>query len=340
MQRRDLPEGWDRDIPVFPADANGIASRDSSARVLNAVAPRLPWLLGGSADLAPSTKTRLTFEGAGDMEADDHDGRNFHFGVREHAMGSICNGLSLSKLRPFGSGFLIFSDYMKPPIRLSAIMELPVTWVFTHDSIGVGEDGPTHQPVEQLAALRSIPGLIVLRPADANEVAEAWRVALSLKHEPTCLILSRQNLPTFDRARYATASGLRRGAYVLADAAKGRPDIILMGTGSEVRLCIEVYEKLTAEGIAARVVSMPSWELFELQDTAYRAAVLPPEVTRRVAVEQASTLGWERYTGLRGTILGMKTFGASAPLKELLVKFGFTDDNVYAAAKEQLARKE
>ena len=340
MQRRDLPDGWDKDIPNFPADANGIASRDSSARVLNAIAPRLPWLLGGAADLAPSTKTRLTFDGAGDFEADNRNARNFHFGVREHAMGSICNGLSLSKLRPFGSGFLIFSDYMKPPIRLGAIMELPVVYAFTHDSIGVGEDGPTHQPVEQLAALRSIPGLIVLRPADANEVAEAWRVALGLKHEPACLILSRQNLPTFDRTRYAAASGVRRGAYVLADAANGKPDVILMGTGSEVRLCLEVYEKLTAEGVAARVVSMPSWELFEQQDEDYRASVLPPDVTRRVAVEQASTLGWERYTGLRGTILGMKTFGASAPLKELLVKFGFTGDNVYAAAKQQLARKE
>ena len=340
MQRRDLPDGWDKDIPNFPADANGIASRDSSARVLNAIAPRLPWLLGGAADLAPSTKTRLTFDGAGDFEADNRNARNFHFGVREHAMGSICNGLSLSKLRPFGSGFLIFSDYMKPPIRLGAIMELPVVYAFTHDSIGVGEDGPTHQPVEQLAALRSIPGLIVLRPADANEVAEAWRVVLGLKHEPACLILSRQNLPTFDRMRYAAASGVRRGAYVLADAANGKPDVILMGTGSEVRLCLEVYEKLTAEGVAARVVSMPSWELFEQQDEDYRASVLPPDVTRRVAVEQASTLGWERYTGLRGTILGMKTFGASAPLKELLVKFGFTGDNVYAAAKQQLARKE
>ena len=340
MQRRELPEGWDKDIPVFPADPNGIASRDSSAHVLNAIAPRLPWLVGGAADLAPSTKTRLTFEGAGDFEPEDHGGKNFHFGVREHAMGSICNGLALSKLRPFGSGFLIFSDYMKPPIRLSAIMELPVIYLFTHDSIGVGEDGPTHQPVEQLAALRSIPGLIVLRPADGNEVVEAWRVALGLKHEPACLILSRQNLPTFDRTRYAPASGLRRGAYVLADSANGKPDIILMGTGSEVRLCVEVYERLTAEGIAARVVSMPSWELFELQDDAYRTAVLPPAVTCRVAVEQASTLGWERYTGLRGTILGMKTFGASAPLKQLLVKFGFTGDNLYAAAKEQLARKE
>jgi transketolase len=336
MQRRDLPEGWDRDIPVFPADLKGIASRDFSAQVLNAIAPRLPWLLGGAADLAPSTKTRLTFEGAGEFEHDNYSGRNFHFGIREHAMGSICNGLSLSKLRPYGSGFLIFSDYMKPPIRL----ELPVVYVFTHDSIGVGEDGPTHQPVEQLAALRSIPGLIVLRPADANEVAEAWRVALSLKHEPVCLVMSRQNLPTFDRTRYAPASGVRRGAYVLADAGNGKPDVILMATGSEVGLCVEVYEKLTAEGVAARVVSMPSWELFDHQPEEYRAAVLPPDVTRRVAVEQASTLGWECYTGLRGAILGMKTFGASAPLKELLVKFGFTGENLYAAVKQQLARKE
>jgi transketolase len=340
MQRRDLPDGWDRDIPVFPADPRGIASRDSSARVLNAIAARVPWLLGGAADLAPSTKTRLAFDGAGDFEADDRAGRNFHFGIREHAMGSICNGMSVSKLRPFGSGFLIFSDYMKPPIRLSAIMELPVVYVFTHDSIGVGEDGPTHQPVEQLAGLRAIPGLIVLRPADANEVAEAWRVALGHKHQPACLILSRQNLPTFDRTRYAAASGTARGAYVLADAVAGRPAVILIGSGSEVALCVAAYERLAGEGIAARVVSMPSWELFEQQDDAYRHAVLPPGVTRRVAVEQASTLGWERYVGLSGRIIGMKTFGASAPLKDLLVKFGFTGEHVYTAAKEQLARTE
>jgi transketolase len=339
IQRRDLPDGWDQDIPVFPADPRGIASRDSSARVLNAIAPRLPWLLGGAADLAPSTKTRLTFPGAGDFEADDHSARNFHFGIREHAMGSICNGMSVSKLRPYGSGFLIFSDYMKAPIRLSALMELPVIYVFTHDSIGVGEDGPTHQPVEQVVGLRGIPGLIVLRPADANEVAEAWRVVLALKHQPACLILSRQNLPTLDRSRYAAASGLKHGGYVLADMG-GEPEVILISTGSEVSLCIDVYEKLADEGVKARVVSMPSWELFEQQDAAYRAAVLPPAVTRRVAVEQASTLGWERYTGLRGAIIGMKTFGASAPLKELLVKFGFTPEHVYAAAKEQLARKE
>jgi transketolase len=340
MQRRDLPADWDRDIPIFPPDPKGIASRDSSGQVLNAIAPRLPWLLGGAADLAPSTKTRLTFADAGDMSAEDRHGRNFHFGIREHAMGAVCNGLALSKLRPFGSGFLIFSDYMKPPIRLGAIMELPVVYVFTHDSIGVGEDGPTHQPVEQIVALRAIPGLVVLRPGDANEVAEAWRLVLGLQHEPACLILSRQNLPTLDRTRYAPASGLRRGAYVLADAAKGTPEIILMATGSEVALCVEVYERLAAEGVKARVVSMPSWELFEQQDDAYRAAVLPPTVTRRIAVEQASTLGWERYTGLRGTVIGMKTFGASAPLKELLKKFGFTGEHLYAAAREQLARKE
>jgi transketolase len=340
MQRRDLPDGWDRDIPAFPADPKGIASRDASAHVLNAIAPRLPWLLGGAADLAPSTKTRLTFQGAGDFEAEDRGARNFHFGIREHAMGSICNGMSVSKLRPYGSGFLIFSDYMKAPIRLSALMELPVIYVFTHDSIGVGEDGPTHQPVEQVVGLRGIPGLIVLRPADANEVAESWRVVIALKHQPACLILSRQNLPTFDRARYAAASGLRRGAYVLADAGAGTPEMILIGTGSEVSLCVDVYEKLVAEGVKARVVSLPSWELFEQQDDAYRASVLPPAVTRRVTVEQASTLGWERYAGLRGTIIGMKTFGASAPLKELLVKFGFTPEHVYTAAKEQLFRKE
>jgi transketolase len=341
MQRRDLPEGWDHDIPIFPADPRGIASRDSSARVLNAIAPRLPWLIGGAADLAPSTKTRLTFAEAGDFEADDRAGRNFHFGIREHAMGSICNGMSVSKLRAYGSGFLIFSDYMKAPIRLSALMELPVIWVFTHDSIGVGEDGPTHQPVEQLVGLRSIPGLVVLRPGDANEVAEAWRVALKGKHQPVCLILSRQNLQTFDRERYAPASGVARGAYVMADAGDGRtPEVILIGTGSEVQICIDTYEKLKAEGVGARVVSMPSWELFEQQDEAYRASVLPPQVTRRVAVEQASVLGWDRYAGTQGTIIGMKTFGASAPLKDLLNYFGFTPEHVYAAAKEQLARKE
>ena len=340
MQERSLPEGWDKDIPVFPTDPKGIASRDSSGQVLNKIAPNLPWLLGGAADLAPSTKTRLTFEGAGDLSAEEHGGRNFHFGIREFAMGAVCNGLALSKLRPYGSGFMIFSDYLKPAVRLSAIMELPIVYVFTHDSIGVGEDGPTHQPIEQLLGLRAIPGLITFRPGDANEVSEAWRFALSQKHQPVCMICSRQNLATLDRTRYAAASGVAKGAYVLGDAPGGKPDVILMGTGSEVQLVVEVYEKLIAEGVAARVVSMPSWELFEQQDEAYRNSVLPPTCRRRVAVEQASTMGWARYIGLDGAIIGMSTFGASAPLKELVVKFGFTEANVYAAAKAQLARKE
>jgi len=341
IQKRELPAGWDKDIPVFPADPKGIASRDSSGQVQNKIAQNIPWMIGGAADLAPSTKTRLTYEGAGDFSAENHLGRNLHFGVREHSMGSICNGLALTKLRSFGSGFMIFSDFVKPSVRLSAIMELPVIYIFTHDSIGVGEDGPTHQPVEQLIGLRAIPGLTVFRPCDANEVAEAWRHAIEAQHEPHVLILSRQNLPTLDRTKFAPASGLRRGAYVLADAKPGTtPDVILMATGSEVGLVVEIYEKLAAEGVAARVVSIPSWELFEKQDDAYRESVLPPACTRRVAVEQASTMGWERYTGLRGSIIGMKTFGASAPLKELQVKFGFTGENVYAAAKAQLARKE
>ena len=272
MQRRELPEGWDAALPVFAADAKGLATRDSSGKVLNAIASHHPWLIGGAADLAPSTKTRLTFESAGDLEADTPGGRNMHFGIREHAMGAILNGLALSKVRAFGSGFLIFSDYMKPPIRLAALMELPVIYVFTHDSIGVGEDGPTHQPVEQLIALRSIPGLITLRPADANEVVEAWRVIIGLRHQPACLALSRQALPTFDRTRYAPAAGLARGAYVLADAPDGKPAVILIGTGSEVALCVDAYEELKREGIPARVVSMPSWELFEQQDQAYRDA--------------------------------------------------------------------
>ncbi|HEX4594925.1 MAG TPA: transketolase [Bryobacteraceae bacterium] len=335
MQKRQLPDGWDADIPTFPADPKGMAGRDASGKVENAVAKRIPWLIGGAADLAPSTKTRMTFEGAGDFEAASYNGRNLHFGIREHAMGSIVNGLSLSKLRPFGSGFLIFSDYMRAPIRLSAIMELPVIYIFTHDSIGVGEDGPTHQPVEQLISLRAIPGLIILRPGDANEVAEAWRLILQFRHEPVCLILSRQNMPTLDRTRYAAASGLAKGAYVLADAAGGGPDVILIGTGSEVSLCVDAYEKLTQAGIKARVVSMPSWELFEHQSQEYQDSVLPPGVRARVSVEQASTFGWDRYAGRR---IGMHTFGASAPLKELQKKFGFTPDAVIAAAKEEIAK--
>jgi transketolase len=338
MQRRDLPAQWDSELPSFPADAKGLATRDSSGKVLNAIAAHYPWLIGGAADLSPSTKTRLVFEGAGDLEADSPGGRNMHFGIREHAMGAVLNGIALSKVRPFGAGFLIFSDYMKPPIRLSALMELPVIFVFTHDSIGVGEDGPTHQPVEQLVALRSIPGLITLRPADANEVVEAWRVVVGLKHQPACLVLSRQPLPTLDRQRYAPAAGVARGAYVLADADSGKPSVILIGTGSEIALCVEAYEALTREGVATRVVSMPSWELFEQQDQAYRDSVLPPDVSARVSVEQGSVIGWDRYVGMNGAKIGMHTFGSSAPIKDLLKKFGFTPDKVEAAAREQIAK--
>jgi transketolase len=316
-----------------------MAGRDASGKILNAIAKNVPWLIGGSADLAPSTKTRLTFDGAGDFTAENRSGRNLHFGIREHAMGSILNGLSLCKVRPYGSGFLIFSDYSRPAIRLSALMELPVIYVFTHDSIGVGEDGPTHQPVEQLASLRAIPGLITLRPADANEIAEAWRVILQLLHEPVALVLSRQALPTLDRSKYAPASGLAKGAYVLADVDGGKPDVLLLASGSEVGLCVRAHEQLKTEQIKARVVSMPSWEIFEHQSREYRDSVIPPEVSARVSVELASTLGWERYVGLSGYSIGMKTFGASAPLKELQQKFGFTSDNVVAAAKEQLSKR-
>ena len=337
MQRRELPLGWDSDIPVWETDASGLSGRDASAKVLNAIAPKVPWLIGGAADLAPSTKTRLMFEGAGDFSPDEREGRNLHFGVREHAMGSILNGLSLSKLRPFGSGFLIFSDYARMPTRLSAIMELPTITVFTHDSIGVGEDGPTHQPIEQLASLRAMPGLITLRPGDANEVAEAWRMIMESQHDPIVLVLSRQTMPTLDRAVYSPAAGLRRGGYVLADASDGHPDVIVIATGTEVGLAISAYEQLVADGIAARVVSMPSCELFERQPADYRAEVLPPSVTARVAVEQASTFGWDRYVGLTGAIVGMSTFGASAPLKDLQRLFGFTPDTVVDAARAQLA---
>ncbi len=338
MQRGELPPGWDASLPVFPASDKGLASRDSAGKVLNAIAQRHPWLIGGAADLAPSTKTRLIFQGAGDLSAADPGGRNLHFGIREHAMGAVVNGIALSKIRAYASTFLIFSDYMKPPMRLAALMELPVIYVFTHDSIGVGEDGPTHQPVEQLVALRAIPGLITLRPADANEVVEAWRVILGLRHHPACLVLTRQAIPTLDRSRYAGAAGVARGAYVLADAPGGRPELLLIGTGSEIMLCIKAYEELVREGIAARVISMPSWELFEQQEQSYRDSVLPPDVTARVAVEQASIIGWDRYVGHDGTVIGMHTFGASAPLKDLLTKFGFTPEKVVAAAKAQLAR--
>lgn len=341
MLRRELPEGWNKGLPVFPADSKGVATRDASGQALNVLARNLPWMLGGSADLGPSCKTRLTFEGAGDFSAENPAGRNLHFGIREHAMGAILNGLSLSKIRPYGSGFLIFSDYARPAIRLSALMELPVTHIFTHDSIGVGEDGPTHQPVEQLTSLRAIPGLVTLRPADANETVEAWHVIMQFRHKPVALILSRQALPTLDRAKYAAAEGVRRGAYVLADADDGNPEVLLLATGSEVSICIEAYEKLKAQGTKARVVSMPSWEIFEhycCEHPEYREQVLPESVTARVSVEKASTLGWARYVGSSGHSIGMKTFGASAPLKELQKKFGFTPENIIVAAKEQIAK--
>lgn len=336
MQHRQLPEGWDKDLPAFPADAKGMATRDSSGKVLNAIAKNVPWLMGGSADLAPSTKTKLTFEGAGDFEANTPGGRNLHFGVREHAMAAILNGMALVKLRVYGSTFLIFSDYAKPAIRLSALMELPVIYVFTHDSIGVGEDGPTHQPVEQLAALRCIPGLVVLRPADANECTEAWKVVMKLHHEPAAIVLTRQALPIFDRTKFASADGVSKGAYILADAPDGKPDVLLMATGSEVSLCVDAHEQLAKAGIKSRVVSMPSWELFEHQPQEYRDKVLPPKITARVAVEQAAGFGWERYLGSTGHMIGMKTFGASAPLKNLQSKFGFTTDSVVAAARAQV----
>jgi transketolase len=339
MQKRQLPEGWDKGLPVYPADPKGKAGRDVSGEVLNKLAQNVPWLIGGAADLAPSTKTRLTFPEAGDFEAGSYGGRNFHFGIREHAMGAILNGLAVSKVRPYGSGFLIFSDYGRAPIRLAAIMEIPVVYIFTHDSIGVGEDGPTHQPIEQIASLRAIPDLVVMRPADANECVEAWKVIMQLRKKPTALILTRQALPTFDRTKYAPAANTAKGAYVLADAPDGKPDVLLFATGSEVSLCVDAYEKLKAEGIKARVISMPSWELFEHQDAAYRESVIPGAVTARVAVEQASTFGWNQYVGTTGSIIAMKTFGASAPLKELQKKFGFTVDHVVAAAKEQLKKK-
>ena len=338
MQHRQLPEGWAKGLPDFPTDAKGLAGRDASQKVLNVLAQNVPWLIGGSADLAPSTKTRLTFEGAGDFEAGNYAGRNFHFGIREHAMASVLNGMALVKVRPYGSGFLIFSDYARPAIRLSALMEIPTIHVFTHDSIGVGEDGPTHQPVEQLASLRAVPGLVVLRPADSNEVIEAWKVIMKLTHEPSALILTRQPLPTVDRTKYASAEGVARGGYVLADAPDGKPQVLLIATGSEVSLCLGAYEQLAAEGIKARVVSLPSWELFEHQDQAYQDSVIPPSVPGRVTVEQASTFGWERYAGRTGAKIGMHTFGASAPLKELQKKFGFTPEAVVAAAKAQVAK--
>ncbi|MDB5576791.1 MAG: transketolase [Bradyrhizobium sp.] len=338
MQRRNLPAGWDADIPKFPADAKGIASRDSSGKVLNAIAKRVPWLVGGAGDLSPSTKSNLTFEASGSFAAESYGGRNLHFGIREHAMGAAVSGLVLSKLRAYGSTFLMFFDYMKPAVRLSALMNIPAITIYTHDSIGLGQDGPTHQPIEHLVALRAIPGLVTLRPADANEVVEAWRVILHLKEEPACLVLSRQPLPTFDRQRYASASGVARGAYVMAGEEIGTPDVILIGTGSEVSLCVEAYETLKQQGVAARVVSMPSWELFEKQDRAYRESVFPPGVIARVSVETGSVMGWDRYAGQEGTMIGMRTFGLSAPIDDLMKKFGFTAENVVAAAQDQIAK--
>jgi transketolase len=339
MQRRQLPDGWDAEIPTFEPDAKGLAGREASGKVLNAIARRVPWLLGGACDLAPSTKTRLTFDAAGDFSSGNRAGRNLHFGVREHAAAAIANGLSLSKIRPFQSGFLIFSDFQRGAVRLSAVMELPVLHIFTHDSIGVGEDGPTHQPVEQLASLRAMPGMIDFRPGDANEIAEAWRTIMPLRHEPVALILSRQPLPTLDRSRFAPASGVARGGYVLADPPDGRPpELILIATGSELALAVQAYDTLTADGVAARVVSLPSWELFDEQDKAYRDEVLPPGIRARVAIEQASSFGWDRWVGFDGAIVAMSTFGASAPIKALQTKFGFTPEAVVGVARECLAR--
>ena len=339
MQHRELPSGWDRNLPLFPADPKGLAGRDASGKVLNVLAQNIPWFLGGSADLGPSNRTTLTYEGAGDFQASSPAGKNMHFGIREHAMAAIVNGLSLSKLRAFGATFFIFSDYARPAMRLSALMELPTIFIFTHDAMGDGEDGPTHQPVEHLASLRAIPGLVVLRPCDANEVVESYRYIMQLRHQPAVLTLSRQPLPTLDRSKFAPAAGLARGAYVLADAPEGKPEVILIATGSEVHLAVEAHAELLAEGIRSRVVSMPSWEIFEQQTKEYRESVLPLNVTARVAVEQASTFGWERYVGCSGHIIGMKTFGASAPLKELQRKFGFEPEQIVAAAKEQLGGK-
>ena len=339
LERRELPSAWDRNFPVFPADAKGVAGRDASGKTLNILAQNIPWFLGGSADLGPSNKTTLTFPGAGDFQSDTPGGKNLHFGIREHAMAAIVNGLSLSKLRAFGATFFIFSDYARPALRLAAVMELPSVFVFTHDAMGDGEDGPTHQPVEQLASLRAIPGLVTLRPGDANEVVEAYRYIMQLQHQPAVIVLSRQPLPTLDRTKYASASGVAKGAYVLGDAPGGNPEVILIASGSEVSVAVQAHEAMLAEGIRSRVVSMASWDIFEHQTQEYRDSVLPPSVTARVAIEQASTFGWERYVGIAGQIVGMKTFGASAPLKELQKKFGFEPDHCVRAAKQQLGRK-
>jgi transketolase len=338
MQKRELPEGWDKKLTAYPADAKGMATRESSGNVLNAIAENVPWLVGGSADLAGSDRTRLKFAGAGDFQAGSYGGRNLHFGVREHGMAAALNGMAVSKIRPFGGTFFNFSDYNKPSIRLAALMEIPTIFIFTHDSIGLGEDGPTHQPIEQLAGLRAMPGLMLMRPADANEVVEAWKVIMKLQHEPALLVLSRQAVPTFDRSKYGAASGVAQGGYILADAPDGKPEVILMGTGTEVSLCVSAYEQLKTEGVKARVVSIPSWNLFDQQSDAYKAKVLPPDVKARVAVEQASTFGWAQYVGLNGIVVGMHRFGASAPIKELQKKFGFTTENVVAMARKAMGK--
>jgi transketolase len=336
MQKRELPAGWDKNLTAFPADPKGVATRESSGKVLNTLAQNVPWIIGGSADLATSNKTTLKFEGAGDFQPGTYSGRNLHFGIREHVMGASVNGMVVSGIRAFGATFFNFSDYMKASIRLAALMEIPSIFIYTHDSIGLGEDGPTHQPIEQLAGLRAMPNLIVLRPGDANEVVEAWKIIAQLQSQPAALVLTRQALPTLDRTKYASAAGTAKGGYVLADAAKGKPAVILIGTGSEVSLCIDAYEKLKADGIQARVVSIPSWEIFERQDAAYKESVLPASVTARVSVEMASTFGWERFVGLKGRKVGMHSFGASAPIKDVLKFFGFTVDTVVAEARKAM----
>ena len=338
MKSRALPDGWDKNLPSFPADPKGMATRESSGKVLNALAQNIPWIVGGSADLAKSNKTNLVFEGAGDFFTNEYKGRNIHFGVREHGMGAAVNGLTLTCLRGFSATFFNFSDYMRASMRLAALMEIPVLFIFTHDSIGVGEDGPTHQPVEQLASLRAMPNMLVIRPGDANEVTEAYKLAVQHAHGPSTLVFSRQAIPTFDRTKYAPASGVSKGAYILADADGGKPEVILMGTGTELQHCVAAYEKLKAEGVKARVVSMPCWEIFDQQDTAYKESVLPAAVSARVSIEMGATLGWDRYVGPKGKMIGMHSFGASAPLKDLLPKFGFGPDFVVTAAKQLLGR--
>ena len=338
MQRRELPIGWDKNLPTFPADAKGVATRESSGKVLNAIAQNVPWLIGGAADLATSNKTDLKFEGAGVFEAGNYGGRNIHFGVREHAMGAALNGMSMVKVRPFGGTFFNFTDYMRPAMRIAAITEVPVIYILTHDSIGLGEDGPTHQPIEQLASLRAMPHMIVMRPGDANEVVEAWKTIMPMKHSPVCMVLTRQALPTIDRSKYAAASGVAKGGYVIADPQGGKPELILIGSGSELSLCISAYEKLSAEGVRVRVVSMPSTDIFDMQDEVYKKSVLPPEVKARVSVEAGSVFGWERYVGDQGAIIGMTTFGGSAPAKELFKKFGFTVDHVIEVARNVLTK--